>query len=107
MRKISRLFVITTRFDAYAVTFALAAGAMERGKAYLVHYPGWGGWLLFLACSASVLMAGAKILDAVRLSETISESTSGLAAVGGVLEPSSRPRANERDNGGGLYGQGT
>lgn len=100
MRKIARLFVIKTRFDAYAVTFALAVGAMERGKAYLTQFPGWGGWLLFVACSGSVLMAGAKILDAIRLSETVDADP----LAHGALEPSHAPRAIERDHGGGYYG---
>ena len=39
---------------------------MARGKAYLTEYPGFGGWLLFWACSGSVVLAGAKILDALR-----------------------------------------
>ncbi len=36
------------------------------GPAYLGVYPGIGGWLLFWACSGSVMLAGAKILDALR-----------------------------------------
>ncbi len=66
LRKITRLFVIKTRVEAYLIIFALAVGAMERGKAYLGEYPGTGGWLLFWACSGSVMLAGAKILDALR-----------------------------------------
>lgn len=66
LRKITRLFVIKTRIEAYLIIFALAVGAMERGKAYLIEYPGTGGWLLFWACSGSVMLAGAKILDALR-----------------------------------------
>ena len=66
LRKISRLFIIKTRLEAYVIIFALAVGAMERGKLYLVEYPGTGGWLLFWACSGSVLLAGAKVLDALR-----------------------------------------
>jgi len=65
-RKITRLFVIKTRIEAYLIIFALAVGAMERGKGYLAEYPGTGGWLLFWACSGSVMLAGAKILDALR-----------------------------------------
>jgi hypothetical protein len=65
-RKFTRLFVIKTRVEAYLIIFALAVGAMERGKAYLSEYPGTGGWLLFWACSGSVVLAGAKILDALR-----------------------------------------
>ena len=66
LRKISRLFVIKTKIEAYLFIFALAVGAMERGKGYLNEYPGTGGWLLFWACSGSVMLAGAKILDALR-----------------------------------------
>jgi len=68
LKKISRLFVIKTKFEAYLIIYALAVGAMARGKDYLVAYPGFGGWLLFAACSGAVFMAGAKILDAIRLS---------------------------------------
>ena len=65
--KIGRLFVIKTRFEAYAIIYALALGACERGSAYLTKFPGWGGKLLFLACTGAVFMAGAKILDCVRM----------------------------------------
>lgn len=70
LKKISRLFVIKTRVEAYLIIFALAVGAMERGKAYLTVYPGYSGWLLFWACSGSVMLAGAKILDALRYERT-------------------------------------
>lgn len=66
MRKLSRLFVIKSRLEAYLIIFALAVGAMERGKSYLSEYPGFGGWMLFWACSGAVVLAGAKILDALR-----------------------------------------
>ncbi len=65
MKRIGRLFVIKTRFEACAVIYALALGAIERGLHYLDRYPGFGGWLLFAACTGAVFMAGAKILDAV------------------------------------------
>lgn len=65
-RKLGRLFVIKTRFEAFAVIYALALGAIERGTVYLSQYPGFGGKLLFLACTGSVFMAGAKILDCIR-----------------------------------------
>ena len=65
-RKIGRLFVIKTRFEAYLIIYALALGATERGSAYLVEYPGWGGKLLFLACTGAVFLAGAKILDCLK-----------------------------------------
>ena len=52
--KIGRLFVIKTRFEAFAIIYALALGAVERGSVYLKQYPGFGGKLLFLACTGSV-----------------------------------------------------
>jgi hypothetical protein len=64
--KIGRLFVIKTRAEAFLIIFALALGATERGSIYLTQYPGWGGKLLFLACTAAVFMAGAKILDCLK-----------------------------------------
>lgn len=66
LRKVSRLFVIKTRFEAFLIIYALALGATERGTHYLTQFPGWGGKLLFLACAAAVFMAGAKILDCLR-----------------------------------------
>jgi hypothetical protein len=66
LRKIGRLFVIKTRFEAYLVIFALATGAAQRGSAYLSEFPGTGGRLLFTACLGSVLLAGVKILDCLR-----------------------------------------
>jgi hypothetical protein len=65
--KLRRLFVIKTRIEAYLVIYALALGACERGLVYLQQYPGFGGKLLFLACTGAVFLAGAKILDALRL----------------------------------------
>ena len=63
MHRIARLFVIKTRLEAFLIIYALALGATSRGAHYLTHYPGWGGRLLFLACTGAVFMAGAKILD--------------------------------------------
>ena len=66
LRKISRLFVIKTRFEAFLIIYALARGATSRSANYLTQYPGWGGKLLFLACTGAVFMAGAKILDCLK-----------------------------------------
>ena len=66
LRKFSRLFVIKTRLEAFLIIYALALGATERGMHYLTQFPGWGGKLLFLACTGAVFMAGAKILDCLR-----------------------------------------
>ena len=66
LRKVSRLFVIKTRLEAFLIIYALGLGATERGAHYLTQFPGWGGKLLFLACTGAVFMAGAKILDCLR-----------------------------------------
>ena len=64
--KLGRLFVIKTRFEAFLIIYALALGATSRGSLYLTQFPGWGGKLLFLACTGAVFMAGAKILDCLK-----------------------------------------
>lgn len=65
-KKIGRLFVIKSPIEAYLIIYALALGAVERGTVYLIRFPGWGGKLLFLACTGAVFMAGAKILDCLK-----------------------------------------
>lgn len=64
--KIGRLFVIKTRLEVCMIVYALALGAIERGSIYLQQYPGFGGKLLFLACTGAVFMAGAKMFDCIR-----------------------------------------
>ena len=66
LRKVARLFVIKTHWEAYMIIYALALGAVERGSVYLTRFPGVGGKLLFLACTGAVFMAGAKILDCLK-----------------------------------------
>ena len=66
LRKIGRLFVIKTRTEAWLVTYAIAVGAVERGHHYLQMLPGWPGWLLAVACTGVVFLAGAKLLDSVK-----------------------------------------
>jgi hypothetical protein len=75
LRKVSRLFVIKTRLEAFLIIYALALGATERGALYLTQFPGWGGRLLFIACSVAVFMAGAKILDCLRYEKAARESS--------------------------------
>jgi len=60
------LFVVKTRLEAWAVTWAIALGAIERGKHYLEQYPGTLGWIFFVVCTAVVFLAGGKLLDATR-----------------------------------------
>jgi len=66
LKKIGRLFTIKTRVEAWLVIYAIALGAVERGRLYLETYPGYGGWLLALACTGVVFIAGAKLLDSVK-----------------------------------------
>src|SRR3954467_4807580 len=66
IQKLGRLFTIKTRFEAWLVIYAIALGAVERGRHYLETYPGWGGWMLAVACTGVVFLAGAKLLDSVR-----------------------------------------
>ena len=66
LTKIGRLFQIKTRFEAFLIIYALALGAVQRGSVYLTQYPGFGGKLLFLACTGAVFMAGAKMLDCLK-----------------------------------------
>ncbi len=63
--RISSLFVIKTKFEAFLVLYGLATGATERGVHYLQQYPGTGGWLLFALCPVVVFMAGGRILDSI------------------------------------------
>ena len=72
--RIARLFKIKTRFEAYAIIYALALGATARGAHYLTQYPGWGGKLLFLACTGAVFMGGAKILDCLKFERAAREA---------------------------------
>ena len=64
-KKIARLFVLKTRLEVWFVIYALALGAIERGRHYLEIYPGPSGMLLAVACTGVVFLAGAKLLDAV------------------------------------------
>ena len=66
LRKVGRLFTIKTRWEAWLVIYAIALGAVERGRHYLEIYPGSMGWILAIACTGVVFLAGAKLLDSVR-----------------------------------------
>ena len=71
VRSSARLFTIRTRIEACMIIYALALGAVMRGSSYLQNYHGIGGALLFGACLASVLIAGAKLLDGTRPETTL------------------------------------
>ena len=85
LRKLSRLFTIKTRFEAWLVIYAIALGAVERGRHYLDTYPGWGGWMLALACTGVVFLAGARLLDSVKVMPA--------AAIAGPYPASARRRS--------------
>jgi len=73
LRRIGRLFVIKTRFEAFLIIYALALGSTARGTAYLEQFPGFGGYLLLLASTGAVFLAGAKMLDCLRLEKELAE----------------------------------
>ena len=79
-KKIGRLFVIKSRFEALAVIYALALGAVDRGFHYVERFPGIGGWLMFAACTAVVFMAGGKLIDLTRKDSGDRRRKSDLAA---------------------------
>ncbi|MCY7280797.1 MAG: hypothetical protein LH610_07870 [Sphingomonas bacterium] len=66
VKRLARLFTIKTRFEAFLVTYAIAVGAVERGRHYMESYPGNSGILLAVICTGVVFVAGAKLLDSVR-----------------------------------------
>jgi hypothetical protein len=82
LAKIARLFKIKTRTEAFLIIYALALGATQRGSIYLQQFPGFGGKLLFLACTAAVFMAGGKILDCLRYEQREREEAAAEKAAG-------------------------
>ena len=66
LKRLARLFTIKTRFEAFLVTYAIAVGAVERGRHYLEIFPGAIGWMFALLCTGVVFLAGGKLLDSVR-----------------------------------------
>ena len=71
LKKLGRLFQIKTRTEAWLIIYAIALGAVERGSHYIEAYPGAAGWILALACTGVVFLAGAKLLDSVRLQPAV------------------------------------
>jgi hypothetical protein len=93
IRKLRRLFTIKTRFEAWLVIYAIAMGAVERGRHYLETYPGWGGAMLAVACTGVVFLAGAKLLDSVRPpAPAVAIGPYAAAAKRRLINDRSRPR---------------
>ncbi|MCT2400495.1 hypothetical protein [Novosphingobium mangrovi (ex Huang et al. 2023)] len=86
-RKIGRLFVIKTRWEAFMIIYALALGATERGSVYLTQFPGFGGKLLFAACTGAVFMAGAKVLDCIKYEQAEKQRKDETAETGTNSDP--------------------
>ena len=63
--RITRLFTIKTKFEAFLVIYGLGLGAAERGVHYLQLYPGFEGKMLFALCPVAVFMAGGRILHSL------------------------------------------
>lgn len=91
LKRLARLFTIKTRFEAYLVTYAIAVGAVERGRHYLELYPGALGWTFAFLCTGVVFLAGGKLLDSVR--------PQALAGTASAVPPRawSRPRRLSRN----------
>jgi hypothetical protein len=66
LHRITRLFTIKTKFEAFLVIYGLGVGAVERGVHYLHEYPGLGGKMLFALCPLAVFMAGGRVIDSVK-----------------------------------------
>ena len=75
LAKVKRLFVIKTRTEAFLIIYALAVGAVERGQHYMESYQGFGGWMLAAACTGSVFLAGAAILDGLKARADLAQAT--------------------------------
>jgi hypothetical protein len=61
---------------------------------YFYQFPGFGGYLLFLACTGTVFMAGAKILDSVP-----SKRQRKIASAGQDRRQGDRRRTDRRESG--------
>ena len=93
-KRIGRLFVIKTRFEAWFVIFAIAMGAVERGQRYLAIYPGKIGWMFAALATGVVFVAGAKLLDSVRPVEPVAAPVRAISPRRRVSR--NRPRRDPR-----------
>jgi hypothetical protein len=92
--RIARLFTIKTRTEVWLVIYALAMGAVERGRHYLEVYPGNMGMVLAVLCTGVVFLAGAKLLDSVKPAQQLAPA--GQSAARSPRHPElsrNRPRA--------------
>jgi hypothetical protein len=79
------------------ITYAIAVGAVERGRHYMEVLPGWPGWTFAILCTGVVFLAGARLLDSVKpVAAVAARPTSHAAAarhhrVTGRSRPRRRP----------------
>jgi hypothetical protein len=99
LKRIGRLFVIKTRCEAWLVIWAIALGAVERGRTYLEAYPGTIGWVFMIACTGVVFLAGAKLLDSVRPELATAIAIRPVQPRRGPRISRSRPSASRRGGG--------
>ena len=92
--RLGRLFTIKTRTEVWLVIYALAMGAVERGRHYLEAYPGTMGMILALLCTGVVFLAGAKLLDSVKPAQLALAGQSAAARSPRLLNRS-RPRLRQ------------
>ena len=93
-KRIARLFTIKTRFEAFLVIYAIAMGAVERGRHYMEVYPGNAGLMLAALATGVVFVAGAKLLDSVRTAEPVAAPTRAVRPRRRISR--SRPRRDPR-----------
>jgi hypothetical protein len=65
IQRLSSLLRIKSKFEGFAVIYALSLGSAERGLHYMQQYPGFFGKLLAVVCTGSVFLAGGKIINAI------------------------------------------
>jgi hypothetical protein len=81
------------------ITYAIAVGAVERGRHYIETIPGWMGWTLAVLCTGVVFLAGAKLLDSVKAPApaVVSGPYAARVARHGHVIRRSRPRLQPTD----------
>ena len=74
--KLYRLFRPSPRLEVFFLIWAMALGATERAKHYLETIPGAPGYILAIACTAVVFVAGGMLLDFVRKPKEVARAAS-------------------------------
>lgn len=96
--RLGRLFVIKTRFEAFLIIYAIALGAIERGRHYMEMMPGALGWMFAILCTGVVFVAGAKLIDSVTPKKLVTARATVTAEPWRRKRRISRSRPNPRRN---------